>query len=111
MSSQIKTLEEKLAFLESLPVDFWEIAEFLKEYGPRLFPLLKTLIESLGSGDPPAPAISFGSGGPSGTPGEPHIYFERYDKGAPLIWFHTGIKGAEWEQVSAIARAGDSGAY
>ena len=109
MSTQIKTAEEKLAFLESLPLDFWEFAEFVQEHGPRLFPLLKILIENLGSVDPPEPPISFGKGGPEGTPECPHIYFERYDKGAPLIWFHTGVNGSEWERVSALARLGDSG--
>ena len=106
MNTQIKTVEEKLAFLESLPVDFWEYAEFVKEHGPRLFSLLKSLIESLGSGDPPVPPISFGKGGPEGIPGEPHIYFERHDVGPPLIWFHTGIKSTDWERVSALARLG-----
>ena len=109
MSTQIKTVEEKLAFLESLPGDFWEFAEFVKEHGPRLFPLLKSLIESLGSGDPPVPPISFGKDGPKEIPGEPHIYFQRYDGRWPMIWFHTGVKGEDWEQVSAVARLGDSG--
>ena len=87
MGMQIKTVEEKLALLESLPVEFWELLELVKEHGPRLLPLLKTLIERLGSGYPPEPPISFGKVPPDGTPDGPQIYFERYDAGACVLWW------------------------
>ena len=106
MSTRMKAVEEKLALLESLPVEFWNFLELVAEHGPRLLPLLKALIERLGSGDPPEPPISFGNGPPDGTPDGPHIYFERYDEGEPVLWFHTGVKGADWERASAMARSG-----
>ena len=104
MNSQVRSVEEKLALLESLPPEFWEFLELVREHGPRLLPLLKVLLERLGSGDPPEPPIGFGKEPPEGTPDGPQIYFERYDEGACLLWFHTGVKGADWERASALAR-------
>ena len=104
MGTQMKTVDEKLALLESLPVEFWEFLELVGEHGPRLLPLLKTLIERLGSGDPPEPPISFGKEPPDGTPDGPQIYFERYDDGECVLWFHTGVRGSDWERASALGR-------
>lgn len=106
MSTRTKTIEEKLALLESLPVEVWQFLELVNEHGPRLLPLLKALIERLGSGDPPEPPIGFGNRPPEGTPDGPRIYFERYDEGAPVLWFHPGVKGADWERTSALGRLG-----
>jgi len=52
VATQTKTAEEKLALLESLPVEFWEFVDLVKEHGPQLLRLLKVLIEKLGSHRP-----------------------------------------------------------
>lgn len=106
VATQTKTAEEKLALLESLPVEFWEFVDLVKEHGPQLLRLLKVLIEKLGSDGPPEPPIGFGKEPPDGTPDGPQIYFERYDDGPCVLWFHTGVRGDDWEHASAIARAG-----
>ena len=66
MESRVRTADEKLALLESLPPEFREFVELAKEHGPQLFRLLKVLLERLGSGDPPGPPISFGPGATRG---------------------------------------------
>ena len=106
VSIKTKTIEEKLALLESLPAESWELIELVKEHGPWLLRLLKTLIERPGSGDPPLPPIGFGKEPPDGMPDGPQIYFERYDDGAPVLWFHTGVRCDEWQRASAVARLG-----
>ncbi len=106
MESRVRTADEKLALLESLPPEFWEFVELAKEHGPQLFRILKMLLERLGSSDPPVPPIDFGPEPPECTPDGPQIYFERYDDGAPVLWFHTGVKGAGWERASALGRLG-----
>ena len=68
MESRVRTMDEKLALLESLPPEFWEFVELAKEHGPQLFRLLKVLLERLGSGDPPGPPISFGPDHPRAHP-------------------------------------------
>ena len=103
---RVLTTEDKIALLEQLPPEFWEFVDSVKEHLPQLIRLLKQLTENRGESDPPSPPISFGSGPPSDSPNAPQIYVERYDEDAPRLWFHSGVKTASWELLSAIARAG-----
>lgn len=105
VSTQTKTVEEKLALLDLIPPEVWD---FVIENKEELVTLLKALLKSRGATGPPDTPISFGNEPPQDSPEGPCIYFERYDDGPPVIWFHTGIKGAQWEHVSAMARLGSS---
>ena len=98
---KIAELEKRLALLDLVPVESWE---FLAEHARELLSTLKVLLENRGSSEPPEPPIEFGRGAPEIEPNGPRVYFERYDDGPPIIWFHTGVKGAEWERASALGR-------
>ena len=101
-----QTTDEKIAFIESLPPDFWEWFEIVLQYGPLLKRLLESLAERRGPGSPIDPPIDFGAGPPAGLPDGARFYVERYDEGEPMLWFHTGVKTQEWERMSAVARLG-----
>ena len=103
---RLLTTDEKIAFIESLPPDFWEWFETVRQYGPLLKRLLESLAERRGPGSPIDPPIDYGAGPPEGVPDGPRFYVERYDDGAPMLWFHTGVKTQGWEQISALARLG-----
>ena len=93
--------QEKLALLDSVPLEFWEL---LREHGPQLISLLKALLQGWGAKEPPDPPIGFGAEEPNSAPDRPTIYFQRIDQHGPRLWFHTGIRGEGWETTTAGAR-------